>query len=161
MSSPVCVYPPVTRCVTADTRSCSPPQDPPPSRLSYVRPNYACDMLRRLDGLRRDRTLVDAVLCVGGGGTEDDDHSYPDVEMPCHRAVLASVSSYFRSMFAGGMRESKQFRVCFSDVLATTLKVGLRCTMVQFSTRFTMYFLFSFCFIGLLELFILLWCSLV
>ena len=96
-------YPPNSHCRREDT---------PPCQLSYDRPNYACDMLKRFDHLRRDSCLVDAVLCVG------------NAELPCHRAVLAAISAYFRAMFSADMRESRQLRVKFSDVLASTLEVS-------------------------------------
>ena len=41
---------------------------------------------------------------------------YYFLSFPCHRAVLASCSPYFRSMFTSGYAEVKQERITIQDV---------------------------------------------
>ena len=58
--------------------------------------NYAPKLLNGLETLWKDRTFIDTTLVV--------DH----MEIPVHRCVLSAVSGYFRSMFAGSLREAFQ-----------------------------------------------------
>ncbi len=53
----------------------------------------------RFRALMSDEAFADIVLVAGGR------------RLPCHRAILASSSSYFRIMFAGGWREQAQAEV--------------------------------------------------
>uniref|UniRef100_A0A8D0G2L5 Kelch like family member 38 n=1 Tax=Sphenodon punctatus TaxID=8508 RepID=A0A8D0G2L5_SPHPU len=67
------------------------------------------DLLRQLNVLRQDGILIDVTLCTG------------DFEIPCHRNVLASSSTYFRAMFCNNFMESCQEKVYLhgfdSDIL--------------------------------------------
>ncbi|XP_066275788.1 kelch repeat and BTB domain-containing protein 8-like [Branchiostoma lanceolatum] len=61
-------------------------------------------VLRELNSQRERGELTDVVLEVGGRS------------FPCHRAVLASCSPYFRTMFTSGYAEAKQERISIQDV---------------------------------------------
>lgn len=73
-------------------------------------PNYCIDLVKKLDALRIEATFTDAILCV--------QHE----EFPCHRNVLAVSSPYFKAMFTSDLRESREARVCISEVSPWTLK---------------------------------------
>ncbi|XP_014775076.2 kelch-like protein 21 [Octopus bimaculoides] len=73
-------------------------------------PNYTLDLVKRLDSLRIEATFTDAILCV--------QHE----EFPCHRNVLAVSSPYFKAMFTSDLRESRESRICISEVSPWTLK---------------------------------------
>ncbi|XP_035667948.1 kelch repeat and BTB domain-containing protein 8-like [Branchiostoma floridae] len=66
--------------------------------------NHTDEVLRGLDELRKRGELTDVVLEVEGRS------------FPCHRAVLASCSPYFRDMFTSGYVEAKQDRITIKDV---------------------------------------------
>ncbi|XP_035667925.1 kelch-like protein 2 isoform X4 [Branchiostoma floridae] len=66
--------------------------------------DHTDEVLRGLDELRRRGELTDVVLEVEGRS------------FPCHRAVLAACSPYFRGMFTSGYAEAKQERVSIQDV---------------------------------------------
>eukprot|EP00058_Branchiostoma_floridae_P010429 XP_002595917.1 hypothetical protein BRAFLDRAFT_98553 [Branchiostoma floridae] len=66
--------------------------------------SHCNDVLHMLNELRERAELTDVVLEVEGRS------------FPCHRAVLASCSPYFRGMFTSGYAESKQERVSIQDV---------------------------------------------
>lgn len=53
----------------------------------------------QLNNLRKERILTDVLLCSDGK------------EIPCHKNVLVSSSSYFYIMFCSNFRESRQARV--------------------------------------------------
>ncbi|XP_061580424.1 kelch-like protein 6 [Cololabis saira] len=57
------------------------------------------ELQRGMENLRVNRELTDVTLCVQG-------HDFP-----CHRAVLAAASQYFRAMFRSGLKESHEERV--------------------------------------------------
>ncbi|XP_056284403.1 kelch-like protein 6 isoform X1 [Pseudoliparis swirei] len=57
------------------------------------------ELQRGMETLRVNRELTDVVLCVQG-------HDFP-----CHRAILAAASQYFRAMFCSGLKESREERV--------------------------------------------------
>ncbi|TNN39708.1 Kelch-like protein 6 [Liparis tanakae] len=57
------------------------------------------ELQRGMETLRVNGELTDVVLCVQG-------HDFP-----CHRAVLAAASQYFRAMFCRGLKESREARV--------------------------------------------------
>ncbi|XP_078609083.1 kelch repeat and BTB domain-containing protein 2-like [Branchiostoma floridae x Branchiostoma japonicum] len=65
---------------------------------------HSGEVLRELNSQRERAELTDVVLEVGGRS------------FPCHRAVLASCSPYFRGMFTSGYAEAKQERVSIRDV---------------------------------------------
>uniref|UniRef100_UPI00358F6C89 kelch-like protein 21 n=1 Tax=Myxine glutinosa TaxID=7769 RepID=UPI00358F6C89 len=77
--------------------------------FAYTDPGHAQAVLAGLAALRGDSRLCDVVLGAGGR------------EFPCHKAVLAASSHYFRAMFAGSMRESRQARVDIRDIGASAL----------------------------------------
>ncbi|XP_035698528.1 kelch repeat and BTB domain-containing protein 2-like [Branchiostoma floridae] len=62
------------------------------------------NVLTELNEMREQAELTDVVLEVEGKS------------FPCHRAVLASCSRYFRTMFTSGYKEAKQERVLIQDV---------------------------------------------
>ena len=76
----------------------------------YDEPNYGCVVLGKLNKLRAESSLTDVILCVGGD------------EFPCHRNVLSVCSPYFEAMFSGDLRESKEARISFNEILPQTLK---------------------------------------
>ncbi|XP_035687594.1 kelch repeat and BTB domain-containing protein 8-like isoform X1 [Branchiostoma floridae] len=61
-------------------------------------------VLHGLNGLREQAELTDVVLEVEGRS------------FPCHRAVLASCSPYFRGMFTSGYAEARQERISIQGV---------------------------------------------
>ena len=67
-------------------------------------PNYAQDVLSKLNSLRTEGSFTDAILCVG------------DKEFPCHRNVLAVSSPYFKAMFTSDLRESKEIKISFNEI---------------------------------------------
>ena len=71
--------------------------------------NHPEKILSGLDELRKDPTFTDAVLCAG------------NAEFPCHRAVLASSSPYFRAMFSSSLKESHNKKIIFNDMSQSTL----------------------------------------
>ncbi len=73
-------------------------------------PNFGEDALSKLNELRAQALLTDAVLCV------------KDEEFPCHRNVLAVSSPYFMSMFTIDLKESKTSRIAVNEVAAVTLR---------------------------------------
>ncbi|XP_041357909.1 kelch-like protein 21 [Gigantopelta aegis] len=72
--------------------------------------NYSLDLLKSLNVFRSEASFTDAILCVG--------HE----EFPCHRNVLAVSSPYFMAMFTSDLKESRNARICFSEVSPWTLK---------------------------------------
>ncbi|XP_078274655.1 kelch-like protein 24 isoform X2 [Rhinoraja longicauda] len=97
--------------------------------FEFVERGHADRVLEGLNGLRLKRTLCDVTLCCGGQ------------DFPCHRAVMASCSSYFHAMFSLGLVESRQERVAIGGVephtvgllvsYAYTARVRLNATNVQ------------------------------
>ncbi|XP_035678420.1 kelch repeat and BTB domain-containing protein 8-like isoform X2 [Branchiostoma floridae] len=71
------------------------------NRSNYA---HAGEVLRELNSQRERAELTDVVLEVGGRS------------FPCHRAILASCSPYFRGMFTSGYAEAKQERISIQDV---------------------------------------------
>ncbi|KAJ6666104.1 hypothetical protein lerEdw1_001008 [Lerista edwardsae] len=70
---------------------------------------HAVAVLRGLEALRAERSLLDVTLVAG------------EAEFGAHRAVLAAASGYFRAMFGGGLRESRAARVRLHGVEAACL----------------------------------------
>merc|ERR1711990_722185 len=58
--------------------------------------NFAPQFLLGLENLYKDRIFVDTTLVIG------------KTEIPVHRCVISAVSGYFRSMFAGSLKEAFQ-----------------------------------------------------
>lgn len=69
------------------------------------------EAFERMQQMREEQKLCDVVLEVGGE------------EILAHRLVLAASSQYFASMFAGGMRESRQERIELKEVEAGAMKL--------------------------------------
>nr|XP_002128060.2 kelch-like protein 21 [Ciona intestinalis] len=61
---------------------------------TFVKPNFSNEIVQGLRNLRTDGKFFDIVIHVA------------DERFPCHRIILAAASNYFRSMFAGMMKES-------------------------------------------------------
>ncbi|XP_059923226.1 kelch-like protein 30 [Gadus macrocephalus] len=72
--------------------------------LDFSLASHAQSILEGLRSLRSQPRLVDVTLGAGGR------------DFPCHRAVLALCSPYFRSMFSGDFVESIAARVELRDV---------------------------------------------
>ncbi|XP_035665890.1 kelch repeat and BTB domain-containing protein 12-like [Branchiostoma floridae] len=70
---------------------------------------YPSDVLCELNTMRERAELTDVVLEVEGRS------------FPCHRAVLASCSPYFRSMFTSGYKEAKQEKITIKEVSKVTV----------------------------------------
>ena len=70
-------------------------------------------------GLQFDNpVLSDVTIAItGNGGTR---------RWRCHKVVLASMSSYFHSLFTGGMSESSQPEVVLKDVDSDLMEQVLR-----------------------------------
>ncbi|XP_035687771.1 kelch repeat and BTB domain-containing protein 2-like [Branchiostoma floridae] len=65
---------------------------------------HTSNVLQELNKQRARAELTDVVLEVEGRS------------FPCHRAILASCSPYFRTMFTSGYAEAKQERISIQDV---------------------------------------------
>ena len=74
-------------------------------------PTMPSDLLITLNEMRHQAECTDTVLCVGSR------------EFPCHRAILAANSPYFRAMFANNMREKSQTRVSLHEVSPEMLDI--------------------------------------
>ncbi|XP_004607816.2 kelch-like protein 38 [Sorex araneus] len=81
----------------------------PPEELLFKDQDFSSDLLRQLNGLRQQGLLTDVRVCAGG------------TELPCHRNVLACSSPYFRAMFCGSFRESREARVQLQGLEPATL----------------------------------------
>ena len=77
----------------------------------FVAREHPGEALERMQQMRDERKLCDVILDVGSE------------EIPAHRLVLAASSQYFYSMFAGGMRESRQERVELKEVEASAMRL--------------------------------------
>ncbi|KAK7939233.1 hypothetical protein WMY93_002559 [Mugilogobius chulae] len=71
------------------------------------------ELQKGMENLRVNRELTDVVLSVQG---ED---------FPCHRAILAAASHYFRAMFCSGLRESHEGRVEMKGLDSATMRILL------------------------------------
>uniref|UniRef100_A0A8C6U2F0 Kelch-like family member 6 n=1 Tax=Neogobius melanostomus TaxID=47308 RepID=A0A8C6U2F0_9GOBI len=71
------------------------------------------ELQKGMENLRVNRELTDVILSVQG---ED---------FPCHRAVLAAASHYFRAMFCSGLRESHEERVEMKGLESATMRTLL------------------------------------
>ncbi|XP_066273212.1 kelch repeat and BTB domain-containing protein 8-like isoform X3 [Branchiostoma lanceolatum] len=72
--------------------------------MDVTHEEHSNNVLIELNELREQSELTDVVLEVEGRS------------FPCHRAVLASCSPYFRTMFTSGYAEAKQERISIQDV---------------------------------------------
>ncbi|KAG9263656.1 kelch-like protein 35 [Astyanax mexicanus] len=71
---------------------------------------HAEHILQVLNTFRQSGTFTDVVLLV------------EDREFPCHRATLCASSQYFRTMFTGQLRESRQTAVRLKEVSAAAME---------------------------------------
>ncbi|XP_042322114.1 kelch-like protein 38 [Sceloporus undulatus] len=71
--------------------------------------DFSSELLKQLNVLRQNKILTDVVLCTS------------DIEIPCHRNVLASSSPYFKAMFCNNFRESHQEKVNLQGVNSSIL----------------------------------------
>ncbi|KAM9801799.1 kelch-like protein 6 isoform 1-T1 [Syngnathus typhle] len=71
---------------------------------------------RGMEDLRVNLELTDVVVCVQGR------------DFPCHRAILAAASQYFRAMFCSGLRESQEERVEMKGLDSETMRTLLQYT---------------------------------
>ena len=65
--------------------------------------------------LRDDPSLSDVLVVVG------------ESEFPCHRALLAAVSGFFRGAFTTDMREARQGRISLNDIDKDVFSIILTC----------------------------------
>ncbi|XP_062985983.1 kelch-like protein 38 [Elgaria multicarinata webbii] len=70
-----------------------------PKDLLFKDQDFSSELLKQLNVLRQNRILTDVILCTS------------DIEIPCHRNVLASSSPYFKAMFCNNFKESGQEKV--------------------------------------------------
>jgi len=70
----------------------------------YLDPIFSKDFLEGLNELRKSEKFFDIIIIV------------ENVQISCHKVVLASASTYFRSMFAGCLKESLLDKVTIYDV---------------------------------------------
>ncbi|XP_017278147.1 kelch-like protein 6 [Kryptolebias marmoratus] len=105
----------------------SPPGDEPalneelgsaagPSELCWEDGGLPVELQRAMENLRVNRELTDVTLCVQGH------------EFPCHRAILAAASQYFRAMFCSGLRESYEEQVEMKGLDSGTMQSLLEYT---------------------------------
>eukprot|EP00058_Branchiostoma_floridae_P024735 XP_002610225.1 hypothetical protein BRAFLDRAFT_245796 [Branchiostoma floridae] len=79
----------------------------------FYEPFHAEKILAGLNELRADGNFIDVLLLVSGQ------------TLPCHRAVVASCSAYFRAMFYTGMKESRQEVIQVDGISADALALLL------------------------------------
>ncbi|XP_030056413.1 kelch repeat and BTB domain-containing protein 7 [Microcaecilia unicolor] len=80
-------------------------------------PNHAATLLAQLKAFYDSRLLCDVTIEVLGGGEAGDGSRL----FSCNRNVLAAACPYFRSMFTGGLSESKQQKVTLHDMDAASM----------------------------------------
>lgn len=74
------------------------------------------ELQRGMETLRVNRELTDVILSVEG-------HDFP-----CHRAILAAASQYFRAMFCSGLKESHEESVQIKGLDSGTMRSLLEYT---------------------------------
>jgi len=82
----------------------------PSSAVVIDSPDHAATLLSQLSLMRTDRALTDTVLVAD------------EMEVTCHRAVLAASSPYFQAMFHSTLRESREQRIKLDGVTALAVK---------------------------------------
>ncbi|CAO2624254.1 Kelch-like protein 24 [Lemmus lemmus] len=75
---------------------------------------HAENVLRTFKHFRDNHILTDVIICVEGE------------KFPCHRAVLAAFSNYFRAMFSNGYKESREMLVKIKGILAEAMDCFLQ-----------------------------------
>ncbi|GFR94917.1 kelch-like protein 20 [Elysia marginata] len=88
------------------------------SRMTMTFEEHQSELLEELRAMFQARLLVDVTMCV------------QDSRIPCHRAVLAAASPYFRAMFTSDLDESRQSEVWLreTDAEAVRLLIGFAYT---------------------------------
>ncbi|XP_077987707.1 kelch-like protein 21 [Glandiceps talaboti] len=79
--------------------------------VDYTETNHPVHLIKGLNELRSLELFTDITLEVGSK------------EYPCHKAVLASCSPYFRAMFTNDMKERNANRVQIKDVQVDVMNV--------------------------------------
>ncbi|XP_071963391.1 kelch-like protein 24 isoform X2 [Antedon mediterranea] len=85
--------------------------DIPPEDYHFVEHSHSTHVLTGFTELRQSGLMCDVILCVDGQ------------DFPCHRALLASFSTYFRAMFSGELAESRQERVSLNGIESSILSL--------------------------------------
>ncbi|KAF7654152.1 hypothetical protein LDENG_00073500 [Lucifuga dentata] len=80
------------------------------SELQWEDAGLPVELQRGMEMLRVNGELTDVILHVQGQ------------DFPCHRAVLAAASHYFRAMFCSGMKESYEEQVKLNEVESETMR---------------------------------------
>ncbi|KAM9850585.1 kelch-like protein 6 [Aulostomus maculatus] len=86
------------------------------SELRWEDGGLPVELQKGMETLRVNRELTDVILSVEG-------HDFP-----CHRAILAAASQYFRAMFCSGLRESYEERVEMKGLDKGTMNTLLQYT---------------------------------
>uniref|UniRef100_UPI0037E7ED06 kelch-like protein 6 n=1 Tax=Semicossyphus pulcher TaxID=241346 RepID=UPI0037E7ED06 len=86
------------------------------SELHWEDGGLPVELQKGMETLRVNRELTDVVLCVQG-------HDFP-----CHRAILAAASQYFRAMFCSGLRETYEQSVEIKGLDSGTMRSLLEYT---------------------------------
>lgn len=79
----------------------------------HRQPSRAITVLENLREMRQNAEFTDVVLCAGG------------VDFPCHKAVLAASSPYFRAMFTSDLRERNSQRIQLPEIYSDTMALIL------------------------------------
>ncbi|XP_038149368.1 kelch-like protein 6 [Cyprinodon tularosa] len=86
------------------------------TELCWQDGGLAVELQRGMETLRVNRELTDVTLCVEGK------------DFPCHRAILAAASQYFRAMFCSGLKETHEKRVEIKGLDSGTMRSLLEYT---------------------------------
>ncbi|XP_053184696.1 kelch-like protein 6 [Scomber japonicus] len=86
------------------------------SELRWEDGGLPVELQKGMETLRVNRELTDVILCVQGQ------------DFPCHRAILAAASQYFRAMFCSGLKESHEERVEIRGLDSGTMRSLLEYT---------------------------------
>lgn len=73
-------------------------------QVSYRQPQHAVNLVKSLSKSRKEGTLCDVILVVGGK------------EYAAHKMILASSSDYFRVMFTGHMEEAGKDKIAIESI---------------------------------------------
>lgn len=78
--------------------------------LTLQNTDYTVNVLSKLNQLRLENSLTDIILIASGE------------EIACHKNVLAISSSYFKAMFSGELRESREDKIVLKEISPWTLR---------------------------------------
>ena len=79
----------------------------------FLKSGHATQILKSINGLRKNNKLCDVTLVVG------------KKEFPAHRVVLSACSDYFCAMFTSDMAESHRAHVDLQGLSADTMEILL------------------------------------